>query len=64
MADTTGMDHNLFGMSVNQSADVYAAEKNKTTMAAATHTVDGDFERQTPVRSQLQTRDNGAEQEN
>ncbi len=29
MADTTGMDHNRFGMSVNQSADVHAAGKKK-----------------------------------
>jgi hypothetical protein len=27
MADTTGMDHNRFGMSVNQSTDVHAAGK-------------------------------------
>ena len=29
MADMTGMDHNRFGMSVNQSADVHAAGEKK-----------------------------------
>jgi hypothetical protein len=51
MADTTGMDHNRFGMSVNQSADAHAAGK-KIAMVAAAHTVDGDVERMTPVRLQ------------
>jgi hypothetical protein len=29
MADTIGMDHNRFGMSVNQSADFHAAGRKK-----------------------------------
>ncbi len=66
MADTTGMDHNRFGMSVNQSADVHAAGKKKIASVAAAHTIDGDVERLTPVnvRNKLQIRDNGARLEN
>ncbi len=37
MADTTGMDHNRFGMSVNQSADVHAAEKKNSNGGSGTH---------------------------
>jgi hypothetical protein len=62
MADATGMDHNCFGMSVNQSADVHAAEGKTIAMGTVVHTIDGDVERLTPVfvRSKLQMRDNGA----
>ncbi len=66
MADTTGMDHNRCGMSVNQSADVHAAGGKKIALVAAAHNVDGDVERLTPVnvRNKLQIRDNGARPEN
>jgi hypothetical protein len=48
MADTSGRDHNRFGMSVNQSADVHASEKQNSNVRVA-HTVGGDVDRLTPV---------------
>jgi hypothetical protein len=38
MTDTTGRDHNSFGVSVNQSADVQASGGGNSNMRAA-HTV-------------------------
>jgi hypothetical protein len=43
MGDTTGMEHNRFGMPVNQSADVHALRKPNRNVREA-HTVDGDLE--------------------
>ncbi len=57
MADTTGKDHNRFGMSVNQGADVHASGKKNSNVRAA-HTVNGNVERLTPVSIRSQETSN------